>query len=439
MMDNRAMIWRRLCLAACLLAAWSAPAVGQTGPRGDDKAVYGQLSVVHKAQDVASWPRRSLLDGPAIVSPALEAPDGYEINHHRVTVRFSGDGTVQACIAYGPSDLGAVAFDKPGQHGRWQTVKSGQEIGAVSRQTNDRFASVALRTEGNVKIEEVRQSCWRGRGTIFGHVAAVYAFDGGKLPYRLLYPRNFDPKKKYPLVLSVHGSGGVGDDNARGMENVTLARYLFTQYYFDDGLECFSLVPQIPSGSANPEAYWPSGEKGAPTRPDHPDWPAVNENGWYVQATLSLIRTLTAGKAFNIDPDRVYCTGFSYGGKAVWELLKAGPDVFAAGIAGGGWAIGPAYSEPKGELATGLAREVARYKHVPVRVFAGGKDPMRLGSSAVHKEILRQGGKSEYEEFPDTEHIPSAGKAWGNRKNVEWLFKQDRKDRQPTTMSNSEH
>ena len=427
-MNSRAATWRYASLVACIsFLAGSAPAVGQTSRQEDEQAVYGQLSVVYKAQDVASWPRRSLQDGPAIVSPVLAAPAGCEINHHRVTVRYSGDGKVQVCVAFEAADVGAAAFDRPGQHGRWQAVKSGQEIKFTSGQKDDRFAWVALRTEGAVKIAEVSQSCWRGRGTIFGHVAATYAFAGGKLPYRLLYPRNFDPKKKYPLVLSVHGSGGVGDDNARGMENVILARYLFIQYYFDEALECFSLVPQIPPNSAIPEPCWPKGEKGGPTRPDHPDWPAVNENGWYVQATVSLIRTLMATEGFSIDPDRVYCTGFSYGGKACWELLKAGGDVFAGAIAGGGWAIGPAYSEPKGELVQTLAREVARYKHIPVRVFAGGKDPMRLGSSAVHKEILRQGGKSEYEEFPDTEHIPSAGKAWGNRKNVEWLFQQSRK------------
>src|SRR5262245_1998925 len=33
------------------------------------------------------------------------------------------------------------------------------------------------------------------------------------LPYRILYPENFDSGKKYPLVLVRHGSGERGDDN----------------------------------------------------------------------------------------------------------------------------------------------------------------------------------------------------------------------------------
>ncbi len=36
-------------------------------------------------------------------------------------------------------------------------------------------------------------------------------FDG--MPYRLLLPANFEPAKKYPLILNLHGGAGVGDDN----------------------------------------------------------------------------------------------------------------------------------------------------------------------------------------------------------------------------------
>ena len=53
---------------------------------------------------------------------------------------------------------------------------------------------------------------------------------------------------------------------------------------------------------------------------------------------------------------------------------------------------------------------------------------MRFGSRAVHKEILAQGGRSTYVEFPKSNHTQSAGKGWGNRKHIAWLFEQNRKN-----------
>ena len=78
------------------------------------------------------------------------------------------------------------------------------------------------------------------------------------------------------------------------------------------------------------------------------------------------------------------------------------------------------------EVLQELAKEVARYKHVPVWIFAGEKDGMSLSSRAVHKELLKQGANAQYTEFPGTDHISSAGKAWGNQKHISWLFQQKR-------------
>ncbi len=95
---------------------------------------------------------------------------------------------------------------------------------------------------------------------------------------------------------------------------------------------------------------------------------------------------------------------------------------------GGGWPIGPVGAKPAGKLLERLGLEVQRYKHIPVFIFAGELDPMRFGSRAVHQEILAQGGKSTFVEFPKTKHAVSALKAWSDRKRVAWLFKQNRKN-----------
>jgi hypothetical protein len=66
-----------------------------------------------------------------------------------------------------------------------------------------------------------------------------------------------------------------------------------------------------------------------------------------------------------------------------------------------------------------------------VLIAAGGKDNMRLGSQAVHKEILAQSGRSEYVELPDAVHNSTPGRTWGNRKNLAWLFQQSRGNNPP--------
>ncbi|MFN2439957.1 MAG: phospholipase, partial [Chitinophagaceae bacterium] len=40
-----------------------------------------------------------------------------------------------------------------------------------------------------------------------------YVHKGDTMPYRLLLPENYDPAKKYPLILFLHGAGERGNDN----------------------------------------------------------------------------------------------------------------------------------------------------------------------------------------------------------------------------------
>src|SRR5215470_8197585 len=50
-------------------------------------------------------------------------------------------------------------------------------------------------------------------------VAKVYKGSQGQtMPYRLYVPQNDDKRKRYPLVLYLHGGGGRGDDNRKQIE-----------------------------------------------------------------------------------------------------------------------------------------------------------------------------------------------------------------------------
>jgi len=412
------------CLAAAAVLGCAGPdesiAKSPPKPRADE------VQTVYTAAQIARWDTHTVDGKPCIVSPAINFGKGVELNHHRITVTFSG-GSVELSLAHSTSSKLAGAIGKPYLHTRLRSVKSGAETNIASPYRGEEYAWVILRAAGGAKITGAVHTCWRGKGMLYGHGPGEFKFAGGVLPFRMMLPRNFDPRKKYPLVVSVSGSGGVGEDNVRSMEKVILAKNLFVDYIDEKEFECVSLVPQIPSGKKVPKPYWPKGPLGAPTPVYHPDWPAVNENGWYVQATLALIRDLAGPSGPSVDPDRIYFTGFSYGGKACWEFLRAGRELFAAAMCGAGWPVGRAFSRPTPGLRARLKLEVSRIKHIPVSIFAGQKDPMKHGSKAVHDEFVAQGGVSSYVEFPNTSHVATAGGIWRNRKYVRWLFAQNRK------------
>ena len=41
----------------------------------------------------------------------------------------------------------------------------------------------------------------------------IFVFGQDSLPYRILYPENYDNSKEYPLFIFLHGSGERGCDN----------------------------------------------------------------------------------------------------------------------------------------------------------------------------------------------------------------------------------
>jgi len=392
----------------------------------------GDVTMNFSATSFLSWPQGMIGDKYCRLSPTIKSPPGYEMNHHRVTINFTGVGSVQLSVLHSTKNDLNEAANKEYLHSRFRPVESGREITVASGERAERFAWLAVQTIDQVKVDGIRHVSWKGKNTLYGHSPGTFEFAGAVLPYRLMYPGDYDRRKSYPLVLSVSGSGGVGSDNIRSMEKIILARYLFLNYFYDQRFECFSLVPQIPPKNAIPHPYWPKGDLGKPTPPYHPGCPVVNEQGWYVQATIALINELAKDDRINIDKNRIYYSGFSYGGKGCWEFLKAAPNLFAAAMCGAGWPIGPPYSDPSTspQLLTRLKLEVQRYKHVPIHIFAGEQDAMRFGSRAVHAELLTQGADSTYIEFPETSHVGAAAKAWGNRAYIKWLFAQNRSNTQ---------
>src|ERR1700748_486607 len=73
-----------------------------------------------------------------------------------------------------------------------------------------------------------------------------YINKGDTIPYRILFPQNFNPTKKYAMILVLHGAG------ERGNNNVSQLAY-GTQLFLNDTIRAkypaIVICPQCPANS----------------------------------------------------------------------------------------------------------------------------------------------------------------------------------------------
>jgi pimeloyl-ACP methyl ester carboxylesterase len=195
-------------------------------------------------------------------------------------------------------------------------------------------------------------------------------------------PDNFDPKKKYALVLSLHGAGV----NALG---------------------------QVRAYSSKDWAYIV-----APTnrRPFGFDWE--------VWGRLDGLEVLSdAKKRFNIDPTKVYVTGHSMGGHGTWQFSVLFPGRFAVAGPSAGWSSFYSYTgrrRPTGPFARSQASSatnnyLSNLAKRGVYVIHGDKDnnvPVREGRDMV-KAVKKYTNDVKYHEQPGAGHWWNGPKAKG--------------------------
>lgn len=226
------------------------------------------------------------------------------------------------------------------------------------------------------------------------------------LPYRILYPENFDPKKKYPLVMILHGAGERGDNNE---SQLVYGAKLFLEPEYRKKYPAIVVFPQCPKGS-----YWSnvnivtdeSGKRSFSFREE------TGEPTVAMAALLGLIKELEKSGA--VDKKRMYIGGLSMGGMGTFELLRREPKKFAAAfpICGGG--------HPDG---------VKKYaKRVSLWVFHGEEDSVvPVQKSQIMVDALRKAGAEvEYTVYPDVNHN-SWDYAFVEENLLPWLFSHKKK------------
>jgi predicted peptidase len=139
------------------------------------------------------------------------------------------------------------------------------------------------------------------------------------MPYRLFRPQ---ATGRLPLVMYLHGSGGLGNDNQKqmGLGNVFGTR-VWALPENQKTFPCYVVAPQTDRGWIRYADPAPGDSVARPI-------PGLGDG-----ARLALEIVDAVVKEFAIDRRRIYVTGQSMGGGGVWHMTAHRPRLFAAAIA----------------------------------------------------------------------------------------------------------
>jgi predicted peptidase len=217
--------------------------------------------------------------------------------------------------------------------------------------------------------------------------------------YQVYVPADFHSKKKWPVILFLHGAGERGSDGAL-QTDVGIAHAIRLNS------SRFPFVVVMPQ--CQKDKIW-----------GDPDME--------VQALAALEASI---KEFHGDRNRVYLTGLSMGGFGTWELASRSPGRFAAlvPICSG---VRPLKDWPQlrvtrvedARIADPYADVARRIGSTPVWIFHGDADqsvPVEE-SRRMAEAIKAEGGNVKYTEYPGVDHN-SWDNAYAEPELVPWLL-----------------
>lgn len=222
---------------------------------------------------------------------------------------------------------------------------------------------------------------------------------GDTLPYRILFPKNYDPKAEYPVVFFLHGAGERGNDNEK---QLTHGAKLFANDTVRQEFPAIVVFPQCPADS-----YWSNVDMQTQSNGRREFYFSTGgkpSDG--MRLFLRLVKRILKNEA--VDKERVYIGGLSMGGMGTYEALRRKPKLFAAAFAICG-----------GDNTA----NVAKYAHVPLWIFHGEKDDVvpPMHSRVIVRELQRLGGDPKSTFYPDANHN-SWDSAFAEPDFLPWLF-----------------
>ncbi|TCD07040.1 phospholipase [Pedobacter frigidisoli] len=217
--------------------------------------------------------------------------------------------------------------------------------------------------------------------------------------YRVLFPENFNPAEKYPIVFFLHGSGERGNDNEKQLAH---GGKLFLKADVRKNFPAIVVFPQCPENDFWANINITNDEKGKrkisfveggkPTKIMH--------------AVQGMVKDFLK-KPF-VNKEQVYIGGLSMGGMGTYELLRRQRKTFAAAFAicGGD-----------------NTNNIKKYQTIPLWIFQGAKDDIvdPAFSMAIAERLKTVGDEVKFTLYPNANHN-SWDSAFAEPELLPWLF-----------------
>jgi predicted peptidase len=238
-----------------------------------------------------------------------------------------------------------------------------------------------------------------------GFLDRAVTVGGIEYRYEVYVPRDYDPARRWPVILALHGGGELGSDGI--LPTVGALAKAIRQHP-----DRFPAIVVFPHAHADGTPVWqgPSGQ-------------------------AALVEVDRALAEFHGDSSRVYLTGYSAGGNGGWYLAYHYPQRFAAAVIVCGWvtpfqgrqshldypSIPPiSAADPYAKVARGVAG-------LPIWLVHGDADKNVSVDQSRHMyaALKTAGADVHYTELPGVDHS-AWDPAYQNPDIAAWLFKQHR-------------
>ncbi len=231
-----------------------------------------------------------------------------------------------------------------------------------------------------------------------------FVHNGNVLPYRILYPENYDKSKKYPLLLFLHGAGERGNDNEKQLVH---GSKLFLSEANRKAFPAIVVLPQCPE-----ESFWASTSIDRSAQPYKINFDYSAEPQWPLVAANELVKKIISEGS--VDKSKVYITGLSMGGMGTFESVYRYPELYAAAlpICGGG----------------DVARYDKRVNKTAFWIFHGADDAVvnvKLSRDMLAR-LKELKVENKYSEYPGVNHN-SWDNAFAEPDYLSWMLAHKRK------------